>query len=108
MERFSSFLNSEELTINSSGKEIKIGAIGKDGQPTKIYSDKGDGSYSSTENGLLWKSYDKDGKLVAGSEKEEKIVLDLTAALLLTFLVPIGNRQLPKRILMVAQESLKL
>lgn len=70
--------HSQELTINSSGKEIKIGAIGKDGQPTKIYSDKGDGSYSSTENGLLWKSYDKDGKLIAGSEKEEKIVLDLT------------------------------
>ncbi|MBA4026729.1 MAG: hypothetical protein C0473_00655 [Cyanobacteria bacterium DS3.002] len=77
--------NSEEFTINSSGKEIKIGAIGKDGQPTKIYSDKGDGSYSSTENGLLWKSYDKDGKLVVGSEKGEKIVLDLTRGSLTHF-----------------------
>lgn len=77
--------NGSELEIQRGGVQrqgLKIGAFDEQGKPTKIYSEKGDGSYSSTEDGITWKGYDANGKPIAGSEKKEVVVLDLAAGVI--------------------------
>ncbi|MBI5174862.1 MAG: hypothetical protein HY986_18390 [Candidatus Melainabacteria bacterium] len=77
--------NGSELEIQRGGAQrqgLKIGAFDEQGRPTKIYSEKGDGSYSSTEDGITWKGYDANGKLIPGSEKKEVVVLDLAAGVI--------------------------
>lgn len=77
--------NGSELEIQrggAQGRALKIGAFDEKGLPTKIYSEKEDGSYRSTEDGITWKSYDANGKLIAGSEKQETVLLDLAAGVI--------------------------
>lgn len=53
--------NNERLTV----------AFGVDGKPNKLTN--ADGSYRATDDGVTWKAYDKDGKVIPGRETKEKV-----------------------------------
>lgn len=70
--------NGQEVTITqANGKQIRVGGLDGSGNPNKIYSGKNDGSYSATQDGKLWHSYDKEGKLLPGEPRQERVLLDV-------------------------------
>lgn len=88
--------NGQEMTITqANGKAIRVGGLDASGNPNKIYTDKNDGTYAASEDGKLWRTYDKDGKLIDGQDRNERVVLDVNKGTL-SFIKVDGSGALKK------------